>query len=1549
MKRIQSRAMAVVRSVGEKKSGGLVLVLLIAAALAGVATPRAAWALQADADRVTMVVGPSLKAGRTTAAKAGLIPSAEMSLAVRNAEEAGLTVYWAPDANRPLGLRGADLSAPRVGMTGLARTGDERQDAQAVLAGVAPVFGFQDAQEEFQTRDPEADGMGGKQVRADQVYAGLPVFGGQMIVHFDKEGKPFHVNGNYMTVEALDTAPTLTGEAALQAAVKDLSGRSLVVRSIQKGPELAVFAYQCAPILAYDVILECVDPEVGDAPWRYWIDASTGEVLMGYCLLQSVLPPTSSGAHVKLTGSLLAGEGGMTTNVTGWRETGSGTCYLYNTNSAWIITNAATSGYSDNAFYAYRAGSDWGASDRVEFSAANNIQWVQQYFQAVHGRSSFDANRSRAILNVHYGTSLVNAYWTGTGILIGDGNGVQSAPLAVLDVIGHEYAHAVTERSAGLIYAYESGALNESFSDIFGACVEFFAQQDGRVAYPGKVAGKADWLIGEDCWMLTTALRDLRNPRNAGTVGTGVQPSRYKGANWYTGSGDNGGVHYNGGPQSFMFHLLSEGGSGTNDGMAYSVTGIGWTNAQRIAYRALTLYLTPYSDYFASMLAWRWAARDLNPAWESSVLQAWNAVGIGPGAASSAIGTAVNSPGLTWQTGDDAGWTVQSAVTKDGYQAARSGVIGNNSNSWVYTTLAGPGTLSFWWKVSSEAGFDKLLFSIDARVVTNISGGADWKQLSLVIPAGTHVVRWNYVKDSSVSSGSDAGWLDMVQFEPAAHPGTVQLGAATYSVNENGGSVTITATRTGGSSGAASVNYATANETAAAGSDYTARNGTLTWAAGDAASKTFTVSIQNDAAYEGNETFTVTLSGATGATLGSPASATVTIVDTVEAIGTPTTPAGPSAGLTNQALVFSTGGATSSGGHAVQYRFGWGNGTLSPWTAGMATGTWSAAGTYSIVAQARCISGHATSAWSAARTVTITNTPAGVLGASAAWLDVPVAMISGRTYRVRVAMRNTGTVPWNLAGNFKLGSEMPANTYRWGLARVQVTNTVAPGAVQVFEFDVTPRELGSRPFAWRMVKEGDRWFGATNGSVVTVSAAAFPVALKINCGGPAYAGGWLADAGNVAGQAYAVASSIANAGAVTQAVYQSCRYGPGAASFGYSFPAVPNGNYRIKLHFSEPLWTTAGVRLFNVDVEGKRQLSSLDVARQAGGRNRALVVDLSSTVQDGNGLQLQFTAVKDCAMVSGIEISQESVSLPRINCGGSAVGDFAADRGGVGGQAYQATSSIVGAGVAPQALYQTCRYGPAGAWFGYSLADVPNGSYKVRLHFSEPVWQRAGQRLFDVVIEGTRKEAGLDVWSQAGGINRALVKECVVTVADGNGLQIVFTNVTKDCAMVSGIEVMQASGAGGVAVHVGTTGSAAFSASGTPRALALPEEGNGLAQSLVDVVTSGNVSENATGWEAVDQSMETAWIGKPGADGWWIALVYEPEITMSELSLTLGEQSVTNVQCLYSQDADQWADFRVAAAEGPVTVRYLWLVFPADGSERVPVVLEVEPKGEPQE
>ncbi|MFA7369641.1 MAG: leucine-rich repeat protein, partial [Kiritimatiellales bacterium] len=126
---------------------------------------------------------------------------------------------------------------------------------------------------------------------------------------------------------------------------------------------------------------------------------------------------------------------------------------------------------------------------------------------------------------------------------------------------------------------------------------------------------------------------------------------------------------------------------------------------------------------------------------------------------------ALDGSGLVWTTGGTTPWFSQTANAHDGVDAARSGAITHSQESWVETALNSSGTLTFWWKVSSESGYDFLEFYLDGvRRGDRISGEIDWNQCIETIPAGTHTVRWRYVKDGSENRGEDAAWLDEVIF-----------------------------------------------------------------------------------------------------------------------------------------------------------------------------------------------------------------------------------------------------------------------------------------------------------------------------------------------------------------------------------------------------------------------------------------------------------------------------------------------------------------------------------------------------------------------------------------------------------------------------------------------------------------------------------------------------------------------------------------------------------------------------------------------------------------
>lgn len=127
-----------------------------------------------------------------------------------------------------------------------------------------------------------------------------------------------------------------------------------------------------------------------------------------------------------------------------------------------------------------------------------------------------------------------------------------------------------------------------------------------------------------------------------------------------------------------------------------------------------------------------------------------------------AIGPAVETSNWVWTTSGNAAWFGQTLVTHDGVDAAQSGSVTHSQTSSVQTTVSGPGTLSFWWKVSSEEWFDSLNLYVDGLLQDGLSGESGWRQKVAAMTAGTHVLKWSYLKDASVSAGSDAGWLDQV-------------------------------------------------------------------------------------------------------------------------------------------------------------------------------------------------------------------------------------------------------------------------------------------------------------------------------------------------------------------------------------------------------------------------------------------------------------------------------------------------------------------------------------------------------------------------------------------------------------------------------------------------------------------------------------------------------------------------------------------------------------------------------------------------------------------
>lgn len=254
------------------------------------------------------------------------------------------------------------------------------------------------------------------------------------------------------------------------------------------------------------------------------------------------------------------------------------------------------------------------------------VEQTYDYYKNVHNRDSYDDQGGKIISYVHFAVGWPNAFWSNNSLKLGDGDGVNTTHRTYLNVISHEITHGVINENGGggLKYQGESGALSESFADIFGTAVEHFAKP-----------ATADWLHGEEGSLIPGEyVRSMADPRAKEQPDTyGLNDSYW--ANPLDTMVDFGGVHINSGVQNYWFYLLSEGDSGVNEnGYAYIVDGIGLQKAEQIAYRNLTQYISASvsSTYVDSRMGSIMAAEDLYGAGSPEVLavqKAWAAVGVG--------------------------------------------------------------------------------------------------------------------------------------------------------------------------------------------------------------------------------------------------------------------------------------------------------------------------------------------------------------------------------------------------------------------------------------------------------------------------------------------------------------------------------------------------------------------------------------------------------------------------------------------------------------------------------------------------------------------------------------------------------------------------------------------------------------------------------------------------------------------------------------------------------------------------------------------------------
>ncbi|MFF0464135.1 M4 family metallopeptidase [Streptomyces mexicanus] len=537
-----------------------------------------------------------------------------VATAVATAALLGTGLTTSASAQSPAGTTAhAPLAAAPTALTAAART-SLLQQAQADAAGTARQIGL-GAQEKLVAKDVVRDTDGTVHTRYERTYAGLPVLGGDLIVHTSKAGK---TEGVTKATGAAIKVASLTPKVAAATAQKQALGLAKDAGSAEttadQGPRKVIWAATGKPVLAYETVVGGLQDDGTPNELHVITDAATGKKLYEYQGIETGTGKTLYSGTVTL-GTYLSGStyqlydtsrGGHKTYNLARRTSGTGTLFT-DADDVWGTGTASSSSSDQTA-----------AAD-----AAYGAQETWDFYKNTFGRNGIRNDGKAAYSRVHYSSNYVNAFWDDSCFCMtyGDGSG-NTHPLTSLDVAGHEMSHGVTSVTAGLNYSGESGGLNEATSDILGTGVEFYAN---NASDPG------DYLIGEKININGdgTPLRYMDKPSKDGAS-----------ADYWSSSVGSKDVHYSSGVANHFFYLLSEGsGAKTINGVSYNsptyngstVTGIGRAKALQIWYKALTTYMTSTTNYKAARTATLNAASALygsGSAEYNAVAAAWSAVNV---------------------------------------------------------------------------------------------------------------------------------------------------------------------------------------------------------------------------------------------------------------------------------------------------------------------------------------------------------------------------------------------------------------------------------------------------------------------------------------------------------------------------------------------------------------------------------------------------------------------------------------------------------------------------------------------------------------------------------------------------------------------------------------------------------------------------------------------------------------------------------------------------------------------------------------------------------
>ncbi|MFF4761062.1 M4 family metallopeptidase [Streptomyces sp. NPDC001292] len=516
-----------------------------------------------------------------------------------------------------LGLQGGSASAAvdrEAGATALPQSASQRaadiKAAQAGAAAAAQEIGL-DSKEKLVVRDVIKDADGTVHTRYERTYEGLPVLGGDLVVHKAESGK---LKGVTKATSAKMAVPSTAATVAAATAKKDALAASAAAdnsKTSAAAPRKVIWAATGKPTLAYETVVHGLQADGTPSELHVITDATTGKKLYEF---ETIDTGTGTGVH---SGNVTLGTtpNGSTFDLNDGARGGHKTYDLNGgTSGTGTLFNDADDVWGDGS-----PSNRQSAAVDAHYGAA--LTW--DFYQSELGRNGIANDGKAAYSRVHYGNAYVNAFWSDTCFCMTYGDGQNNTnPLTSIDVAAHEMSHGLTSKTAGLRYSGESGGLNEATSDIMGTAVEFFANNSNDTG---------DYLIGEEINIYGNGapLRYMDQPSKDG-----------KSADYWSKSVGRLDVHYSSGPANHFFYLLSEGsGTKTVNGVTYNsptydgqpVTGIGRTAAYKIWYKALSTYMTSTTGYSGARTATLQAATDLygaNSTQYQAVAKAWTAINV---------------------------------------------------------------------------------------------------------------------------------------------------------------------------------------------------------------------------------------------------------------------------------------------------------------------------------------------------------------------------------------------------------------------------------------------------------------------------------------------------------------------------------------------------------------------------------------------------------------------------------------------------------------------------------------------------------------------------------------------------------------------------------------------------------------------------------------------------------------------------------------------------------------------------------------------------------